>query len=129
MICALGAAFAIRSARSMPANVTTPASAGSDVRGNKANIQHHYDVSNAFYRLWLDERMVYSCAYFRSETDSLDQAQLQKLREAVNADRKLGRDDGGRIVGRKVLGQQQFHRNADAIAAPPNIPTVGLAAC
>jgi len=48
-------------------------------RGNKANIQHHYDVSNAFYRLWLDERMVYSCAYFRSETDSLDQAQLQKL--------------------------------------------------
>jgi cyclopropane-fatty-acyl-phospholipid synthase len=48
-------------------------------RGNKANIQHHYDVSNAFYRLWLDERMVYSCAYFRNETDSLDQAQLQKL--------------------------------------------------
>jgi cyclopropane-fatty-acyl-phospholipid synthase len=48
-------------------------------RGNKANIQHHYDVSNAFYRLWLDERMVYSCAYFRTETDSLDQAQAQKL--------------------------------------------------
>jgi cyclopropane-fatty-acyl-phospholipid synthase len=48
-------------------------------RGNKANVQYHYDVSNAFYRLWLDERMVYSCAYFRSETDSLDQAQLAKL--------------------------------------------------
>ncbi len=48
-------------------------------RGNRANIQHHYDVSNAFYRLWLDERMVYSCAYFRSEADSLDQAQTQKL--------------------------------------------------
>ena len=48
-------------------------------RTNKTNIQHHYDVSNAFYRLWLDERMVYSCAYFRSETDSLDQAQLAKL--------------------------------------------------
>lgn len=48
-------------------------------RGNKTNIQHHYDVSNAFYRLWLDERMVYSCAYFRAETDSLDQAQTQKL--------------------------------------------------
>jgi cyclopropane-fatty-acyl-phospholipid synthase len=48
-------------------------------RGNKANIQHHYDVSNDFYRLWLDERMVYSCAYFRSESDTLDQAQLQKL--------------------------------------------------
>src|SRR5208282_6835858 len=48
-------------------------------RGNQANIQHHYDVSNAFYRLWLDERMVYSCAHFRSEADSLDQAQSQKL--------------------------------------------------
>jgi cyclopropane-fatty-acyl-phospholipid synthase len=48
-------------------------------RSNRANIQHHYDVSNAFYRLWLDERMVYSCAYFRSEADSLDQAQTQKL--------------------------------------------------
>ena len=35
-------------------------------RGNRANIGHHYDVSNAFYRLWLDQRMVYSCAYFRA---------------------------------------------------------------
>ena len=48
-------------------------------RSNRANIQHHYDVSNAFYRLWLDERMVYSCAYFRAEADSLDEAQTQKL--------------------------------------------------
>lgn len=48
-------------------------------RSNKANIQHHYDVSNNFYRLWLDERMVYSCAYFRTDADSLDQAQAQKL--------------------------------------------------
>src|SRR5437773_6307982 len=48
-------------------------------RGNKANIQHHYDVSNAFYRLWLDERMVYSCAYFKTDADTLDQAQAQKL--------------------------------------------------
>jgi cyclopropane-fatty-acyl-phospholipid synthase len=48
-------------------------------RGNKPNVQHHYDVSNAFYRLWLDERMVYSCAYFKSDADTLDQAQAQKL--------------------------------------------------
>jgi cyclopropane-fatty-acyl-phospholipid synthase len=48
-------------------------------KGNKANIQHHYDVSNDFYRLWLDERLVYSCAYFRTEADTLAQAQLQKL--------------------------------------------------
>ena len=48
-------------------------------RGNKANIQHHYDVSNDFYRLWLDSRMVYSCAYFKHADDTLDAAQAQKL--------------------------------------------------
>ena len=42
-------------------------------------IRHHYDVSNEFYALWLDPRMVYSCAYFRAETDALETAQLQKL--------------------------------------------------
>ena len=48
-------------------------------RTNRENIQHHYDVSNAFYRLWLDVRMVYSCAYFRRDDDTLDLAQAQKL--------------------------------------------------
>jgi len=48
-------------------------------RSNRANIRHHYDVSDAFYRLWLDERMIYSCAYFRTAEDTLDEAQAQKL--------------------------------------------------
>lgn len=48
-------------------------------RSNRRNIAHHYDVSNAFYRMWLDERMVYSCAYFKSEADTLEQAQVNKL--------------------------------------------------
>lgn len=48
-------------------------------RGNRANIGHHYDVSDAFYRLWLDSNLVYSCAYFRSDDDALDAAQTQKL--------------------------------------------------
>jgi cyclopropane-fatty-acyl-phospholipid synthase len=34
-------------------------------RNGRASIAHHYDVSNDFYRLWLDPQMVYSCAYFR----------------------------------------------------------------
>ena len=42
-------------------------------------VTYHYNVSNDFYRLWLDERMVYSCAYFTSPGDSLDAAQEQKL--------------------------------------------------
>ena len=49
------------------------------LRSNKANVQHHYDVSDAFYRLWLDPQMVYSCAYFRGEADSLADAQARKL--------------------------------------------------
>jgi len=42
-------------------------------------IAFHYDVSNEFYRLWLDEQMVYSCAYFNDPGESLDQAQRNKL--------------------------------------------------
>ena len=42
-------------------------------------VAFHYDVSNDFYRLWLDPRMVYSCAYFKSPDDNLEAAQEQKL--------------------------------------------------
>lgn len=42
-------------------------------------IAYHYDVSNEFYRLWLDRNMVYSCGYFRSPEDSLETAQIQKM--------------------------------------------------
>src|ERR1700737_236213 len=44
-----------------------------------AAIQFHYDVGNSFYKLWLDRAMVYSCAYFQSADDSLDEAQEAKL--------------------------------------------------
>jgi len=46
---------------------------------NKKNIAYHYDVSNAFYELWLDPEMVYSCAYFREWDNGLAQAQIDKL--------------------------------------------------
>jgi cyclopropane-fatty-acyl-phospholipid synthase len=42
-------------------------------------IQHHYDVGNEFYGLWLDKNRVYSCAYFKNHDDNLDLAQEQKL--------------------------------------------------
>jgi cyclopropane-fatty-acyl-phospholipid synthase len=44
-----------------------------------AAIRYHYDVSNRFYELWLDRNMIYSCAYFRSPQDTLDDAQMQKI--------------------------------------------------
>lgn len=43
------------------------------------SIAFHYDVSNDFYRLWLDQRMVYSCAYFESPEQDLELAQRNKL--------------------------------------------------
>ncbi|MGI8548192.1 MAG: class I SAM-dependent methyltransferase, partial [Gemmatimonadaceae bacterium] len=42
-------------------------------------VRSHYDVGNDFYKLWLDERMVYSCAYFESTDVDLDTAQEAKL--------------------------------------------------
>ena len=43
------------------------------------SIAHHYDISNEFYKLFLDPEMVYSCAYFFDPDQSLAQAQLDKL--------------------------------------------------
>ncbi len=48
-------------------------------QSDRAAISFHYDVSNQFYRLWLDEQMVYSCAYFETPDDTLEQAQRNKL--------------------------------------------------
>lgn len=48
-------------------------------KSDRAAISFHYDVSNNFYKLWLDEQMVYSCAYFETPDDTLDQAQRNKL--------------------------------------------------
>lgn len=47
-------------------------------------IEHHYDVSNDFYRAWLDREMVYSCGYFPTQTETLDQAQNAKLDHILN---------------------------------------------
>jgi len=50
-----------------------------DPRRDRAAIQYHYDVGNDFYQLWLDQNMVYSCAYFASPKMTLDEAQEAKL--------------------------------------------------
>lgn len=48
-------------------------------QNGKETIAFHYDISNEFYQLWLDNRMIYSCAYFESPEQSLEQAQCNKL--------------------------------------------------
>jgi len=47
--------------------------------GSRRNIHAHYDIGNAFYKLWLDNQLVYTCAYFPSPTATLEQAQTAKL--------------------------------------------------
>ena len=44
----------------------------------KEEVSSHYDIGNKFYKLWLDDTLCYSCAYFKSEDESLHQAQLNK---------------------------------------------------
>ncbi|WP_281976516.1 SAM-dependent methyltransferase [Pseudorhizobium flavum] len=53
----------------------------SNVKGEaQRNVAHHYDLGNDFYRLFLDENMLYSCAYFRDSGETLEEAQRNKLR-------------------------------------------------
>jgi len=47
--------------------------------GSRSNITHHYNLGNEFFKLWLDEDMVYTCAYFPAATLSLEQAQQAKM--------------------------------------------------
>jgi len=57
--------------------------------------QHHYDVSNEFYELWLDERMLYTCAYFPTPEASLEEAQVAKMDHVC---RKLALRPGERVI-------------------------------
>lgn len=74
------------------------------LRRDREAIAFHYDVGNDFYRLFLDERLVYSCAYFADADDrapgevddgALERAQLRKLDLVC---RKLGLQEGQRLL-------------------------------
>ena len=85
----MGALFGALSLRSGLAASAEPRSRRNSLHGqavkahskteNRASIQFHYDVSNKFYALWLDDAMVYSCAYFEQSDLDLEQAQQAKL--------------------------------------------------
>jgi len=61
----------------------------------RRNIHHHYDVGNDFYELWLDERLVYTCAYFPDPAMGLEEAQLAKMDHIC---RKLALSPGEEVV-------------------------------
>jgi len=65
------------------------------VEGSRRNIHAHYDLSNEFFRLFLDRSMVYSCAWYETPADSLETAQFQKLDRIC---RKLDLLPGDRVL-------------------------------
>ena len=71
------------------------AHSGGGAETNKENVHYHYDLSNAFYALFLDPEMVYSCAYFRDWTNDLATAQRDKLDMIC---RKLRLKPGDRLL-------------------------------
>lgn len=66
-----------------------------NIKRSKENIQHHYDIGNDFYKLWLDETMTYSCGYFRNADDSLNAAQKNKVQHIL---RKLNIGQGQTLL-------------------------------
>lgn len=62
------------------------------VEGSKQNITHHYDLGNAFYKLWLDPTMAYSCALFAHEGEDLEMAQRRKF-DHICEKLRLGPED------------------------------------
>lgn len=50
----------------------------------KEEVSSHYDIGNDFYKLWLDDTLCYSCAYFKNEDETLYQAQLNKIDHLLN---------------------------------------------
>ena len=63
--------------------------------GSRHNIHRHYDLGNDFYRLWLDERLLYTCAYYPTPEATLEEAQVAKMHHVC---RKVALRPGERVV-------------------------------
>jgi cyclopropane-fatty-acyl-phospholipid synthase len=99
------------------------------IERDRQAVTYHYDVSNDFYALWLDRRMVYSCAYFESTDEDLDNAQERKLDYIC---RKLRLRSGQRLLdigcgwGGLVIYAAQ-HYGVDATGITLSQPQADLA--
>ncbi len=66
-----------------------------DVRAARENVHRHYDLGNDFYRLWLDDEMSYTCAYFPTPARTLEEAQIAKMDRVCQ---KLRLRPGERVI-------------------------------
>ena len=72
-----------------------PRTAHASIEGSKRNIGEHYDLSNDFFRLFLDRKMVYSSGIFHTDRTDLDDAQTEKVDRIC---RKLRLQPGDRVL-------------------------------
>ena len=92
----LASAERLAAAGGSPVTARIPAAmADHTPKQDLADVKYHYDVGNDFYRLWLDERMVYSCAYFPTGEETIEAAQVAKLDHIC---RKLRLQPGERLL-------------------------------
>ena len=98
----LAALRAVRQVGALPLRAPRPPAAEAHLAGrlhslrrDRSAVRHHYDVSNAFYRLVLGPTMVYSCAYFIRPDEDLETAQTRKLDVIC---RKLRLAEGERLL-------------------------------
>ena len=93
------------------------------------NVRRHYDLGNDFYKLWLDERMVYTCAYFDKPEATLAEAQVAKLDHVC---RKLRLQPGQKVIeagcGWGALAMHMAeHYGVDVVAYNNSTEQVALA--
>ena len=81
-----------------PINKLIHRSRQNTLKGSKENILAHYDLSNDFYKLWLDPTMTYSCAYFKDTNTTLEDASIEKL-DRMCRKLKLSEEDNILEVG------------------------------
>lgn len=64
-------------------------------KNQKKEVTSHYNIGNDFYKLWLDPTMSYSCAYFKHISDTLEEAQHQKIEHIL---KKLNLEEGMHLL-------------------------------
>ena len=65
------------------------------IKKSKMNVAHHYDISDELYFLFLDPLKQYSCAYFKNSTDSLEEAQKNKINHII---KKLNIKENSKVL-------------------------------
>ena len=65
------------------------------IKKSKMNVAHHYDISDEFYSLFLDPLRQYSCAYFKNDNDTLEEAQKNKINHII---KKLNIKENSKVL-------------------------------